>query len=405
MKTLTKVAKAILKPQEKIKHVSTLYLGCDPEFFFLKNGRVIGSERVLSVDGEEYEGRWGRAGKMIIDGVQAEINPIPDTCRQTLSYRIGSAFEKTKELMEAHKDAKELEISIDPLVPITPAELGDLSDKAKFFGCTPSKNIYDEKNIMPIQDSSKYYFRSAGGHIHLGCSNVAEAHKNAENIVKMLDILVGNTCVLVDRHEGNVERRKLYGRAGEYRTPKHGIEYRTPSNFWLENYIMTSFVFGLARLSMRIMDSSNFKQAEYDENGNHNGEFKTLPDFAQEIFDAVDQEKIREAINNNDAVLAMENFKKIIPILERIVPSNMREYVLDVNSIPQFLHFVKKGKEYFFGKVSSSKVIANWIATIRNMGYGWEEFLARTVKADMEAEAKRASESKLIKRVINRKSA
>lgn len=374
-----------VKQDATIRNDGSVYLGCDPEFFFTKKGRIIGCERIIPTDGVAY-----REGMIIIDGVQAEINPQADTCRQRLANKIAQSFALTEQILSAHKDSKDLSISLDTLVDIDKVELGDLSDKAKYFGCTPSKNIYDEKNIMPIKDSSKYYKRSAGGHIHLGFGNPKLAHDNARNIVAMLDIIVGNTCVLFDRHEGNAERRKLYGRAGEYRLPKHGIEYRTVSNFWLRDYKLMSGVFGLARLAVRILDSSDKVFRRWEGSFGHETivEYRT-PDFAQQIFDAVDLEKVRQAINENDFDLAMENFMRIKPILERIVPDD-GTYPLDRTTIPYFLYFVNKGVDHFFGKLTSEKVFASWRDNLVSLGAGWENFLRGTVRAEMLAEEKKA---------------
>ena len=78
-------------------------------------------------------------------------------------------------------------------------------------------------------------------------------HEDPLLAVKILDIVVGNTCVIMDRAPSQVERRKVYGRAGEYRLPAHGIEYRTLSNFWLRSYQLTHLVFSLARFAINIL--------------------------------------------------------------------------------------------------------------------------------------------------------
>lgn len=330
--------------------------GADPEFFFMKKKRVIGCEKLISQDGEE-----GGEGKIIIDGVQAEMNIDPSTCRQLVGSRIKRLFDVAHDLI---KDHKELSISVDPLVPITKRELGNLSDKAKFFGCTPSKNIYDERNVMPITDSSKYYFRSAGGHIHIGGGESRQRllHENQKEYIKMMDIIVGNTCVLLDRDNGNIERRRVYGRAGEYRVPRHGLEYRTLSNFWLRDYVLVSFVLGLTRIAFSLVTSKL--------------EDKTR--FADKIFKAVDQELIRKAINDNDFDLAMQNFLQIKDILEEIIPNEEYEMTLCKNNMQHFLTFVNNGIDHYFSK----DVIKNWKDFSVDYFYendGWENFLMAKV--------------------------
>ena len=68
-------------------------IGCDPEFFFAKKGKIIGAEKVLPEDGLKYVPSWGESkSKIIIDGVQAELNPRPNSCRASLADEISQCF-------------------------------------------------------------------------------------------------------------------------------------------------------------------------------------------------------------------------------------------------------------------------------------------------------------------------
>ena len=199
------------------------------------------------------------------------------------------------------KKGVEYEVFFGQGVKISKSELGKLLPQNQRFGCMPSKAVYDKGANLAEVDPLEYRYRSAGGHIHIGdgykpIPGFAELiKKNPNDFVKILDIIVGNTCVLFDRSPENKRRRKLYGRAGEYRLPKHGIEYRTPSNFWLQNYILMSMVFGLTRLAVDI----------------------ARDDFTRNSFiNAVDLGLIQKAINENDFKLALANYKTIIPLLE-----------------------------------------------------------------------------------------
>ena len=358
-KTDLKLRKKGEKYIEKVSIMARAPIGSDPEFFFMENGKVLSSELVLPKNGINTQ-----YGKLTIDGVQAEINPIAETCREVHSHRIAAMIHEAKEQLK-----KGQSISFDPLVPIELSVLDKLSDKAKYFGCTPSYNAYDNDNKMSIDDSSKYPFRPAGGHIHLGHGNrddYINIFKNVKVLIPMLDIIVGNTCVLIDRHEGNKERRMCYGRAGEFRTPKHGIEYRTLSNFWLRAYPLMSLVFALARMAMDIINSSTKKD-----------------NFVKEIMDAVDINDIRKAINNNDFDLALSNFSKIKPILERIMTPS---HPLHSGNMKQFLYFVGKvrtsGLEYWFKK-DPVEFWSNYFETNTGRGNGWERFLDNEVLLDM----------------------
>src|ERR1039458_3045059 len=96
--TNTTVKREALKPLLFYQAVS---LGCDPEFFFAKGGKVIGSEKVLDAGGIEtkpqdqvanYHPKGENISKFIMDGVQAELNPRPSSCRALLGNEIRACF-------------------------------------------------------------------------------------------------------------------------------------------------------------------------------------------------------------------------------------------------------------------------------------------------------------------------
>jgi hypothetical protein len=89
------------------------------------------------------------------------------------------------------------------------------------------------------------YFRSAGGHIHFGIGKTTDAR--AKRIVKTLDAILGVACVSLFAKYDEPRRRSMYGLAGEYRLPPHGLEYRTLSNAWMVHPVITHLVFDLSR--------------------------------------------------------------------------------------------------------------------------------------------------------------
>ena len=382
---------------KKLQFSYNVTLGCDPEFFFSgSRGQTTGAEKVLPEAGLVYPpGTTGKrdgdytscggvaASKIVIDGVQAELNPRPNTCRANLGNEISACFRQLH--TELEKNGKKIGVSFKPLVNITQKELDSLSEKSKTFGCAPSTNLYQHAESKITVDPKKYKKRSAGGHIHLGAvggygDSVKNALANVDEMVYMLDIIVGNTSVLLDRDPNNVERRKVYGRAGEYRAKSYGIEYRTLSNYWLQSYQLMSFVTGLARMAVHIVAQSSLK----DDGRN----------FAGEIKNAVKKEDIVKAIQENDFALAYSNFLKIQDILTEIA-SDVYSYPINKVNINQFHWFVKKGISYWF----KEDPFKHWITLPEGHGRGFESFLTNKVSVDM-AKSKELSEA-LIKQIAS----
>lgn len=337
-------------------------MGCDPEFWLFSNGKVVGSERVLKKGSINARNN----SKVVVDGVQAEINPEHSTCRQTLSGNIASCFVELVREMDNPELKGKFNVDFSPLVKVEKAELDALSDSAKKLGCAPSMNAYRKIQKGIKVNPLVYRKRSAGGHIHLGSaptSNAGRAVRNYRMIVPLLDALVGNTCVLMDRDVANKERRKVYGRAGEYRETQFGVEYRTLSNFWLKSYPLMSFVFSMGRFAVNVLANSTKEE-----------------NYAKEILSTVNRTDVKRAINNNDYELAYSNFKKLEPLILEMAGSYSC-FPITKDNINEFHYFLKKDMGYWF----KENPIDHWLRRASNVGAqnGWEAFLSNVVRRDM----------------------
>jgi len=355
-------------------------LGCDPEFFFKLDGVVIGAEKVFEKNGlrntvpsvNDLCVVQGTESKFIIDGVQAELNPRPNTCRANLANEISACFKTLKKELE--KQGKGVSVDLSRSITLTEQELSSLDKENQKLGCMPSKSVYANAGVKLAEvDGTKHLQRSAGGHIHIG----VESHnvglkemvaKDPDKVVQMLDLICGNTCVLIDRDEGNKERRKLYGRAGEYRLPKHGLEYRTLSNFWLESYHLMSFAFGTARLAIELVaDKANNQK------------------FIEAFLGSVNQVDVQKAINENDFDLALQNYKKIEPLIGQVTGQCPTEhFALNKSTLPAFEYFVHSAKEKGLKHYFKQDPITHWTTLPECHADGFHYFLTRTVQPEMQ---------------------
>lgn len=360
---------------EKTRKYFTRYnvmMGCDPEFFFERDGAIIGSEKVIDIDkglptGMPDTVRNGSTtkgeSKFICDGVQVELNPRPDICRARLCNEISFCFKKLSDTIGKDRGIK---ANFSQTVTIGESELKSLDTKSQVFGCSPSRSTERKGREATIKmDATKYPYRSAGGHIHLGLHDPAtqKAFDNPTLLVDVMDIVVGNTCVLIDRDPGNRIRRQVYGKAGEYRTPSYGVEYRTLSNFWLMAYPLASLVLSLSRLSVNIVANST------PEN-----------DYAGQLLKLVSIKGIRKAINENDEKRAMRNFRKIEKFLVDLGDlGGYEDFPVRKESLKAFRHFVSRGTSYWFRQ----DPLEHWASLPEAHKGGWETFLRDTVAPDM----------------------
>ena len=103
--------KKILNELKPINNWKNFSIGCDPEFFIKdKKGNVVGAEKIIDkTKGKRIIKRTAvnhsiyGDHKIIVDGVQAELNPGADTCRARIINTISSAF---KQLEKTAKEKK-----------------------------------------------------------------------------------------------------------------------------------------------------------------------------------------------------------------------------------------------------------------------------------------------------------
>jgi hypothetical protein len=369
---------------------NSVNMGADPEFFFAKKETgVIGSEAILPKDGLQTNG-----GKIVIDGVQAELNPVPSTCRESLASSIRSCFVTLQSTMAAK--GEDVKVDFSRSILISPEEMAKLEKANQRLGCAPSLNVFKSRTGIKLSevDGSKHLQRSAGGHVHVSAGSGAGTTMdhmikwNHRELVQMLDLIVGNTCVLLDRDPSNKERRKLYGKAGEYRLPIYkvgsqnisGLEYRTLSNFWLTSYPLMSLVFGLTRITMELMsDPVNSRL------------------FYEEFTKAVPYAKVRHAINFNNVKLAEEIYRTIEPMLWEVIPTQNGHFPISGDRKKEFDYFISKieqgGLEYWF----KEDPMTHWIGLTSIGPNGFYSWMDREVKADM---AKQASPLKKLQTAI-----
>jgi hypothetical protein len=338
-------------------------IGGDPEFFLVKDGQVIGSEKVIPEKGATLGPTYP---KFIRDGVQVELNYKPASCMGAVTNHIGILFELLQDHLTIHHPG--VSIALTPSVwTVTQEELDTLSPKSKVLGCMPSENLYDPGRGINVQ--SDYPVRSAGGHIHLPCDNWGRKH--AEDLVSMMDVLVGNTCVLLDRDPRAAERREVYGRAGEFRRPPHGVEYRALSNFWLRSPALFSFIQGMSRLALQLT-----WERSYDYDKGHT--MKKNP-LRMELLNGVSASLVKEAINENDPEKARVTWEVVKGFLSRMLPEDQlsmyAQFPFTPSLFADFEFLVGKGIDHFFPTDAS-----DW-AKMNDMHYaGWRAFLCGPVR-------------------------
>lgn len=355
---------------------ATASLGCDPEIFIVKEtGRVrkrkaiIGSEAVIPEAGLPANSAYPQSNVLVRDGVQVELHPPPDTCRASISNSLTYLFNALDARLRTLGQGFKVDFST--VVTVGKRDLAKLSEASRKLGCQPSLNIYGDKTVEI--DGATYMKRSAAGHIHFGSPHITAGNVKPERLVRLCDVILGNTFVLLDRDPGAAERRKHYGRAGEYRLPKHGLEYRTLSNFWLKYYPLMSLVFGMAHQTFWIA-SGEYAKKYYVDMYRSTASPTYLPpntawDAEAEIMAKVDLRKVEEAINTNSFKLAKETYDEAVrPFFAGITATKgLSSYNIDALD-----YLIEVGID----KYIPADPFMDWCAKGDGHGYGWESTFA-----------------------------
>lgn len=309
--TINKVRKTKLLSSKFNKHLMNLYLhnigwigghmGSDPEMFVVnkKTNEVIPAFNFLgsSKNPDKIKNdinEYGDGNPLFWDGFQAEFNTADTAC---LAWVVDSVHAGLKTLSQkAKKYDKDARLTIQPTLDIPIDMLMESKPEHVDFGCMPSLNVYGMSGFKA--NGRDVPFRSAGGHIHFGIVDHLKNDKTlAEKFVKDLDKVLGVACVsLFDKYDDS-KRRVLYGLAGEYRLPKHGLEYRTLSCAWMAHPIIMNIVFDLSR---KVIGASNSGLMKY--------------------WDATEKETI-ECINNCDIELARKIIDRNSKIFKAMLDS------------------------------------------------------------------------------------
>ena len=278
-------------------------LGSDPEFFVAD-----AKDKILAADkffpGKKEPLRFDADHKnlsLFFDGIQAEINVPASTCRETVSHYIRNGLRKATEII-----GKNNKIIMRPSVRVTKSLLKKADPEALIFGCEPDFNAYTGKQNTEAMDASAHMYRYAGGHIHLGVSSaygkkgqveydLAKTEEGHVKAIKFIDYLTGAVLVMMDKGPNAKRRRTKYGTAGCFRPTPYGIEYRTPSCWWLKSPAAMSLTFGLTRLAWNLLisrcDEELIKHVGYS------------------------LEDVRGIVDENDTVVAKRFWKTIRPYI------------------------------------------------------------------------------------------
>ena len=244
-------------------------IGCDPEFFLKKEGKLISAIPFLT--GTKWEPTPLTKGNIQKDNVAVEVATRPASSIEEFIDNIKTTLsEATKMLPEGS------EIVAVPSASFSEDQLKD--PEALAFGCEPDYCAWDVAE-NPRPKCSDVTFRSCGAHIHVGTTGEDEnafllSFEGKLNTVKAMDCFHGIISTVLDSSKEALDRRKLYGKPGAHRPKDYGVEYRVLSNYWLKSPVTVMLMYHMVIDALKVI-----RENKLDELVNNIGGGKKIKDI------------------------------------------------------------------------------------------------------------------------------
>ena len=209
-----------------------------------------------------------------LDNILYEANTPPVNNRKDfldyIKYCIDSGNKLLKDFaLKLYASSSEV---IDPL------QLN--SKSARTFGCEPSQCAYEDDFEVNRNTS----LRTAGFHIHIGFKSGVDTLDEIKRLMVIMDSNISLPGIFIDPDR---VRRRMYGRAGEFRVADRGeytvVEYRAIGSFFLRNPQLIGWVYDQTIQSIK--------------------DFNAGVDFTPD-----ERLMIQQAINNYDTKLVQDTF-------------------------------------------------------------------------------------------------
>lgn len=192
------------------------------------------------------------------DGFQAEFSFTGAChCHEILTGQVWSGLKAV--LTAARTKHPQANLLAQDVVRVPASTLQEAPLEYVQLGCAPSANAY---GIPPIEgiEGRLLPIRFSGCHLHFSKGTpypIPPPKWFPEGTVVMMDKIGGLMLTALGRGLEDPERRKYYGRPGEYRLPKadptsYRIEYRTPGSFLLRCPQAFIFAADVCRMGYRM---------------------------------------------------------------------------------------------------------------------------------------------------------
>ena len=292
--------------------------GSDPEFILKSNAGI--QSAIGIVPGSKEKRHKAEGHSFFHDNVLAECSIKPAYSKEEAIENFRECFQLYSELVKPY----ELWCKSSARFPSEALK----HPEALEMGCKREACAYE---LDWVESDETFFHRSnlrtAGGHIHLG-HEILKNQLVRIRTVRMMDLFLGIPSIFLDGDKASKERKKIYGEAGRFREPLHGLEYRTLSNFWLATPELVGLMYDLSNFTVEFVKDNrdekywniDYKKLESDEFWNEDGDPVNCHSCT-----GYSSKRLRDAIKKSNKSTAIEG--GFLKILENELPKHLYERI------------------------------------------------------------------------------
>jgi len=223
-------------------------LGCDPEVFLgnysVKGGSIIPACGLIGGTKKNPLKIEGTETFIQEDGVAVEFNTPAVT---------GDPGDFIEQVHDSYADVERFVRNKDANFFLKTAAYHKfnksdlLSAQATTLGCDPDLLAHERgRTRVPPTIEELGNYRCTGGHVHVGYDKDTSGVPGYA-MIQLIEAGAYYPCFLGSDNQG--VRRQFYGLPGLYREKNYGVEYRTPSSYWMYSGPGEDFVFSLFKIA------------------------------------------------------------------------------------------------------------------------------------------------------------
>lgn len=220
-------------------------IGADPEFFLMdmSTGQYVSAHDKVPGNKKKPE-RLPDGSHVQADGTAVEFNIEPSENSKEFADKIRSAIYEIRKIVPNKYD-----FAFKPVVYYTDSVFKSIPDYAKELGCDPDfcGRFNDiRQNKVPDNIGRR---RTGSGHIHIGWTKDADTKMGSDHfndcvaLINDLEFMYSSVKYNFDPHF--LEREGFYGAPYSFRPKSYGVEYRSPSNVWVNDSDLCKYMFDM----------------------------------------------------------------------------------------------------------------------------------------------------------------